>query len=343
MELGTGDCLLVTGATGLVGSHVAERANRMGLATRVIVRNPDAAAWLSESGVEVVTGDMTDGDSLVRAVQGVTVVVHCAAKVGDWGPVEDYRDVNVKGLEALIDAACGNGSLKRFVHISSLGVYAARDHHGTDETEPPDREGIDGYTLTKVESEDLARDRFTAGGFPLVVLRPGFVYGPRDRTVIPRLIQRLATGGFKYLGSGEQLLNNVYIDNLVDAVFLAVSRDDVLGEVFNITDERLVTKREFIGTIARGAGLAEPTQSVPLGVAKILATVMEATWKLLGKQEAPLLSGARIKFLGLNLDFDIGKARRELGYEPSVDFVEGMERTMSWYRESTASDAPGPS
>jgi nucleoside-diphosphate-sugar epimerase len=315
----------------------------MGLATRVIVRNPDAAAWLSESGVEVVTGDMTDADSLVRAVQGVTVVVHCAAKVGDWGPVEDYRDVNVKGLEALIDAACGNGSLKRFVHISSLGVYAARDHHGTDETEPPNREGIDGYTLTKVESEDLARDRFTAGGFPLVVLRPGFVYGPRDRTVIPRLIQRLATGGFKYLGSGEQLLNNVYIDNLVDAVFLAVSRDDVLGEVFNITDERLVTKREFIGTIARGAGLAEPTKSVPLGVAKILATAMEATWKLLGKQEAPLLSGARIKFLGLNLDFDIGKARRELGYEPSVDFVEGMERTMSWYRESTASDAPGPS
>ena len=91
MELGTGDCLLVTGATGLVGSHVAERANRMGLATRGIVRNPDAAAWLSESGVEVVTGDMTDADSLVRAVQGVTVVVHCAAKVGDWGPVEALR------------------------------------------------------------------------------------------------------------------------------------------------------------------------------------------------------------------------------------------------------------
>ena len=342
MELGTGDCLLVTGATGLVGSHVAERANRLGISTRVIVRNPDAAKWLAEAGVEVVAGDMTDSDSLVRAVQGVTVVVHCAAKVGDWGPVEGYRDVNVTGLEALIDAACENGSLKRFVHISSLGVYAARDHHGTDETEPPDREGIDGYTLTKVESEDLARKRFTDGSFPLVVLRPGFVYGPRDRTVIPRLIERLATGGFKYLGSGEQLLNNVYIDNLVDAVFLAIARDDILGEVFNITDSRLVTKREFIGTIARGAGLEEPTKTVPLGVAKMLATVMETTWKLLGKQEAPLLSGARIKFLGLNLDFDIGKARRELGYEPSVDFVEGMEHTMEWYRQSAEADASGP-
>ncbi len=341
MEMAVGDRLLVTGATGLVGSHVAERANRMGIETRVIARKPEAAAWLADAGVEVLSGDMTDAESLSRACQGVTVVVHCAAKVGDWGPVEDYRDVNVKGLEALIDAACGNGSLKRFVHISSLGVYAARDHHGTDESEPPDRVGIDGYTLTKVESEDLARERFNAGSFPLVVLRPGFVYGARDRTVLPRLVERLASGGFKYLGSGEQLLNNVYIDNLVDAVFLAISRDDVLGEVFNITDDRLVSKREFIGTIARGAGLDEPTKSVPLGVAKVLATLMEGTWKLLGKQEAPLLSGARIKFLGLNLDFDIGKARRELGYEPAVDFAEGMERTMEWYRQSTAADTTG--
>ena len=236
--------------------------------------------------------------------------------------------------EALIDAACGNGCLKRFVHISSLGVYAARDHHGTDESEPPDRAGIDGYTLTKVESEDLARERFNAGSFPLVVLRPGFVYGARDRTVLPRLVERLGSGGFKYLGSGEQLLNNVYIDNLVDAVFLAISRDDVLGEVFNITDDRLVSKREFIGTIARGAGLEEPTKSVPLGVAKVLATLMEGTWKLLGKQEAPLLSGARIKFLGLNLDFDIGKARRELGYQPAVEFAEGMGQTIQWCRQT---------
>ena len=334
MELTVADRVLVTGATGLVGSHVAERVIGMGIPTRVVVRNPDAASWLSELGVEVVAGDMTDSQSLGKAAEGVTVVVHCAAKVGDWGPVDSYRDVNVRGLETLIEACCGTGMLKRFVHISSLGVYEARDHHGTDESEPPSRVGIDGYTLTKVESEDLALSHCDPVKFPLVVLRPGFVYGRRDRTVLPRLVERLRSGGFKYLGSGEQLLNNVYVDNLVDAVLLAIGRDDVIGEVFNITDDRLVTKREFIGTIAKGAGLEEPTKSVPLGVAKFLAKLMEATWKFAGKNEAPLLSGARIKFLGLNLDFDIGKARRELGYEPLVDFSEGMARTMEWCHES---------
>ena len=334
MELTAEDQVLVTGATGLVGSHVAERSIGMGVPTRVVVRKPEAASWLSDLGVEVVAGDMTDAESLGKAVEGVTVVVHCAAKVGDWGPVDSYRDVNVRGLETLIEASRSTGLLKRFVHISSLGVYEARDHYGTDESEAPSRVGIDGYTLTKVESEDLALAHCDRETFPLVVLRPGFVYGRRDRTVLPRLIERLRSGGFKYLGSGEQLLNNVYVDNLVDAVLLAIGRDDVIGEVFNITDGRLVTKREFIGTIARGAGLEEPAKSVPLGVAKVLAKLMEGTWKLMGKKEAPLLSGARIKFLGLNLDFDIGKARRELGYEPLVDFSDGMARTMEWCHES---------
>ncbi|MBQ15579.1 MAG: oxidoreductase [Planctomycetaceae bacterium] len=332
MELGAGDRVLVTGATGLVGSHVAERAVREGLETRVIVRQPAAAGWLDDLGAEVVSGDMADGESLRRAVAGVSVIVHCAAKVGDWGPVEDYREVNVRGVERLLDEAEAGGSLKRFIHISSLGVYEARDHHGTDETEEPDREGIDGYTLTKVESEDLVLAR-SSGGCPVVVLRPGFVYGSRDRTVVPRLLERLQAGAVKFLGSGEQLMNNTYVGNLVDAVFLAISRDDVLGEVFNITDERLVTKREFIGTIAREAGLDEPTGSVPLWLARALARGMERTWRLLGKTEAPLLSSAKIKFLGLNLDFDIGKARRELSYAPRVEFSEGMAETINWCRK----------
>lgn len=333
MELGASDRVLVTGATGLVGSHVAERAVQQGLATRVIAREPAAAGWLDDLGVEVVCGDMTDAESLRRAVAGVSVIVHCAAKVGDWGRVEDYRQINVRGVESLLDVAEATGDLKRFVHISSLGVYEARDHHGTDETEDPDREGIDGYTLTKIESEDLVLDRANAGSCPVVVLRPGFVYGRRDRTVVPRLLERLQAGAVKFLGSGEQLMNNTYVGNLVDAVFLAVARDDVLGEVFNITDERLVTKREFIGTIAREAGLAEPTRSVPLGLAKFIAGVMERTWRLLGKKEAPFLSSAKIKFLGQNLDFDIGKARRALSYSPAVDFSEGMVETIAWCRE----------
>ncbi len=332
MELTDNDLVLVTGATGLVGSHVAERLRQLGFRTRAIARPSADTSLLRSWGVETVPGDLTDAASLATAAEGVTVVVHCAAKVGDWGPIEDYRRVNVEGLAALLDAVQRPGLLKRFVHISSLGVYEARDHHGTDESTPPSLSGIDGYTRTKAESEQLVLDRVRETKLPAVVLRPGFIYGPRDRTVLPRILGRMKDGQFKYLGSGNQLLNNTYVGNVIDAVLLAIRRDDVIGEVFNLTDGRLVSKREFASGIARRAGLPEPKKSVPLPVAKTAARVLETIYRGLGKKEAPLPSMATVKFLGLNLDYSIDKARDRLGYDPQVSFDEGMDQTFAWLR-----------
>ena len=127
----TGDSvMLVTGATGLVGSHVAEQARKKGFRVRAVVRNPSQSAELAAWGVELVAGDMTDRDSLIRAVRGVAVIVHCAAKVGDWGPTEAYRAVNVDGLRHLLEAAEQETQLQRFVHLSSLGVYPAESDRG---------------------------------------------------------------------------------------------------------------------------------------------------------------------------------------------------------------------
>lgn len=334
MILTDSDLILVTGATGLVGSHVAEQARKRGHKVRAIVRKPSQCSDLANWGVELVEGDMTNRDSLVRATQGATVIVHCAAKVGDWGPTDEYRTVNVYGLRDLLDAAESSGSLKRFVHISSLGVYPAVDHYGTDEFTPVSMTGIDGYTLTKVEAENLVRDHIRDRKLPAVILRPGFIYGPRDRTILPKVLARIQSGGFKFLGSGQQLLNNTYVGNLVSAIFLAIEKDDVVGELFNITDNRLVSRREFIGTICEAAGLATPTKNVPLPVAKTLANLMEAAYRMLGKKEAPLLSSARIKFLGLNLDYSIDKARRLLGYDPPTDFTDAMRTTIAWSRDA---------
>lgn len=337
MKFNENDLLLVTGATGLVGSHVCEAARGRGIRTRALVRETADSSLLESWGVEIVVGDMTDAESLQRAVDGATAIVHCAAKVGDWGPVEDYRSVNVDAVEKLLTAAAASGSLKRYLHISSLGVYEARDHHGTDETEEPSTKGIDGYTLTKVESERVVVKHINDKNLPGVVLRPGFIYGPRDRTVLPRLLEKLRDKKVKFLGSGEQLMNNTYVGNLVDAIFAAFDHDDAVGQIYNITDARLVSKREFMRVVAENAGYEVPTKNVPLGVAKSLAKVMEGTWKLLGKTEAPLLSKARIKFLGLNLDFCIDKAKRELGYDPKVDFADGMKTTIASFQESGTS------
>lgn len=333
MEIRDQDVLLVTGATGLVGSHVALAARERGLSVRALVRSSSSVQPLEQAGVELLRGDMTDSDTLRQAVCGVSLIVHCAAKVGDWGPTDAYRAVNVDALGALVAAAEATDTLRRFVQISSLGVYAARDHHGTDESEEPNSQGIDGYTLTKLESEQVVQSAHRDREFPAIILRPGFVYGPRDRTVLPRLLEKLKSQQFAYLGSTDKLMNNTYVGNLSEAVFAALESDGLCGQVYNIRDDRLVSKQEFVETIARHAGAELPTKRVPLPVARGLATVLESLWKLLGKQEAPILSKARIKFLGLNLDYSIEKAKRDLGYTGAIDFQDGMSLTLDWFRE----------
>ncbi|QDT47189.1 3 beta-hydroxysteroid dehydrogenase/Delta 5--_4-isomerase [Symmachiella dynata] len=329
--------MLVTGATGFVGSHVVQRAIEAGYTPRALVRESSNRALLDEWGVEQVVGDFFDHDALKKAVDGVSVIVHCAAKVGDWGPIDDYRAVNVRGLEHLLVEAEAAGSLERFIQVSSLGVYEGRDHHGTDESEPATLTGMDGYTLTKAEAERLVLEHVRDNNLPATVVRPGFIYGPRDQTVLPRLLERLKIGQVKFFGSGEQLLNNTYVGNLVDAIFLCLEKPETIGEVFNITDGQLVSKKHYISSVAELAGYPVPTGSVPLGVARFLTKASERVYRLLGKKEAPLLSNARFKFLGLNLDFSIEKARRQLGYDPQVTFDEGVRRMMEWYK--TNSDA----
>ena len=335
MQPDENDVLLVTGATGLVGSHVAEQARQRNINVRALCRSSASTRLLTDWGVEIIEGDLSHPDSLRQACAGATIVVHCAAMVGDWGPTDAYRAVNVEGTRALLDAACASGSLKRWVQISSLGVYEGTDHYGTDESTAPNTAGIDGYTLTKVESEQLVSRYIADHNLPAVILRPGFIYGPRDRTVLPRLMEKLATKKFAYLGAADKLMNNTYVGNLCEAIWLAIERDDVTGEIFNIRDPRAVSKKEFMDTICSAANYDIPTKIVPLPVAKLLATLMERTWKLLGKKTAPLVNSARIKFLGLNLDFSIEKAKRTLGYAPSTDFTDAMKRTVDWFESES--------
>ena len=330
--------LLVTGATGLVGGEVIAQAADRGWTVRALTRSgpPDDLADLP---VDWRTVDFDRVESLAEAADGVTHVVHAAAKVGDWGPVEQYIDANAGGTRRLIESL-GDAPVERFVQISSLGVYPARDHHGTDETEPVATSGIDGYTLSKIKAEQVVRDAAEAG-LRAVILRPGFVYGPRDRTVIPRILERVRSGQFAYLGSGDQLMNNISVVNLADAILQALTVDyetvTAEGLELNLTDPRLVSKREFVGSVAEGAGLKPPSRQVPLPVARGVAKVLEAVWRWRGKQEAPLLSQARIKFLGLNLDYSSDRARRCLGYAPQLDFRDAIAATMS----AMMSEPPG--
>ena len=323
----------ITGATGFVGSHVAERVRGQGHTARCLVRASSDTAFLQSIGAEIVVGELTDAAVLSAALDGVDVVVHSAAKVGDWGPVDEYRKVNVEGLRALLDAVKGK-PIARFVHVSSLGVYEARHHYGTDETEPLPALHIDGYTQSKVEAEALALDYWRTERMPVTVLRPGFIYGPRDRSVLPRLIERLQAGSVVYIARGQHALNTTFVGNLVDAILIAAAHPAAIGEVFNITDGEFVSKRKFFETVADGLGLPRPKRNIPLFLAKVLAKWRERAFRKRNSPTPPRLTQAVLKFAGLNLDYSIGKARTVLGYTPRTGFADGMKRAIDWIRNS---------
>ena len=326
--MGVVKTIFLTGGTGLVGSHVAEEAVARGHQVKALVRPSSDARLLDRWGVEKVVGDLEDAGALARGVDGADWVINAAAKVGDWGTLDDFRRLNVDAFRLLLDAAVAAG-VGRFVHVSSLGVYEGRDHFGTDESVPTAADSLDAYTRSKNEAEALAlryqRDR----GLPVSIVRPGFIYGERDRTVLPKLLDALRKNRFFYFGSGEQALNCIYVKNLVQGIFLAAEIPGAVGEVFNLTDGARVSKRQFIGRVAELAGLKPPDRSIPLGLARTLAVLMEGAARLRKSPNPPLVNKARYKFVGLNLDFSTEKARRVLGYAPSYTTEQGLVAAMA--------------
>jgi nucleoside-diphosphate-sugar epimerase len=327
--------IFVTGATGLVGGHAVEEALARGHRVKALVRASSDTRKLDEWGVEKILGDLEDADALARGAAGADWIFNCAAKVGDWGTLAEFRRLNVDALRLLLDAAVA-AKVERFVHVSSLGVYEGRDHFGTDESTPPAAESLDAYTRSKTEAEALALKYFKEKGLPVAVVRPGFIYGERDRTVLPKLLTNLRRGTFAYFGSGEQALNCIYVKNLVHGIFLAAESPAAVGEVFNLTDGEPVSKRRFVGRVAELAGLPAPRRKIPLKLAKFLATVVEGGARLRGRKDAPIINKARYKFLGLHLDYSIEKARRVLGYAPPFGFDEAIARAMA---ENAPADA----
>jgi nucleoside-diphosphate-sugar epimerase len=328
---------LITGTTGFLGSHVAEACVGRGFRVSTIARASSNTALLERIGVEIHRGDLTDPQVVRRAVEPADVIVHCAAKVGDSGPVEEYRAINVEALRGLLEACMGK-PLHRFVHMSSLGVYEARHHHGTEETEPLPDQHLDGYTQTKVEAEKLVLAYHRNHSLPVVVLRPGFVYGPRDRTVLPNLIKRMTTGKIHYLGGDRRAMNTIYVGNLIEAVFLAIEKPEAVGQIYNLTDGEFVSKRRFFEAVADGMGLKRSKQLLPRWLAAIVARILERQMRrAVANGKKPILTPAQFKFLLLNLDFSIEKAKRELGYRPRFSFDQGMNETLKWYRQNRAS------
>lgn len=325
-----GKRVLVTGATGLIGRRVVERLREQGGVTvRALVRDLTRAEELRALSVEIVRGDITRSEGLTDAIAGCQAVIHCAARVTERGRWEEFWQSNVEGTRHMLEAAVRAG-VERFVHLSSIAVYGLFPQDHTDESLPYQPCG-NAYCDTKIEAEKIALHYFRERNLPVVILRPGIVYGPRSVHWTIRIIELLKANRLFLLGRGEGVCNHVYVDHVVDAIQLALARDDVLGEAFIITDGQETTWREFFGYYARMLG-RDTIPHLPAAPAKALLHLIG--WISRARGRTPPLSPKVVDYLQHRARFRIEKARERLGYSPRISLPEGMRRTEAWLREA---------
>jgi nucleoside-diphosphate-sugar epimerase len=320
--------ILLTGATGFLGSHVAEALLARGERVRLLVRRPDAAQWLVERGAECVAGDLSSASALAAAVRGCRVVVHCAALASDWGAWDAFREANDRGVGRLLEA-CAATSLDRFVHISTLDVYGYPDRDGLDETTPYRDRGFP-YNSTKIAGEQRVWAAQRAG-LPATVIRPGNIYGPRSVTFGVEIVSAIQSGAPLVRG-GNVDAGLVYVDNCVALILLTMEHPAAVGAAFHSVDEDGHSWRDYFAALCRALELRMPARSVPRGVAYALGALMEGIGHATRRQQRPLLTRTAVELLGTRQGFSGARARQRLGFAPRVAFDEGVAQTSAWLR-----------
>ena len=324
---------LVTGATGMLGSHIAERLVALGRRVRAIVRPGSDARFLEALGVEILRGDLADPDACDRAVQGVEVVYHSAAKVGDWGTWREFQTNCIDATHNLGRAAA-SARVGRFLHISSTSAYGHPLEGGPPIVETAPRgQNLwiwDAYTRSKVESERVLWELADRDRLPITVIRPSWLYGERDRTTTARLVERLRQGKVMLVGSGENPLSAVYVGIVADAALLAAADTGSVGEAYNITNQGPITQRAFINLLAEAAGAPAVTRQVPYRVAYAAALLFEAKGRLVRQVRPPWVTRYATWLMGRNLEYSTDKARVRLGWSPGITYSESIRRTVRW-------------
>ncbi len=328
--------VLVTGATGFLGSHLVDACLREGDATRVLVRDASDRSYLdSLSGVEQTRGDLDDHGALRRAVAGIDVVYHSAARVTDCGTHRQFVATNVDGTSALLEAARAAG-VRRFVFVSSPSVVATgEDQVRIDESTPYPARPMNFYCETKAEAERRVL-RANEASFVTCAIRPRGVWGPRDyRGAIAKLLVRMRAGKLPDLSGGRTVLTTMcHCTNAAHACLAAARSDRVGGKAYFVTDGEETDAWAFIRELAETFEVAPPHKTIRPTVLRVLVALCEALWRLplLHARYSPPLSRYGISLLARTGTYDITAAERDFGYRPVVRREQGLRELAEWVR-----------
>lgn len=318
--------VMVTGATGFTGGHLARALKARGNEVVALVRDLQKAEPLKQQGIELVAGNVRSKDDVRRAAQGCDVVYHIAALYREARHADEtYRKVNVEGVGNVIEA-CAELNVGRLVHCSTVGV------HGNvvvpaDENAP--FAPLDVYQESKVEGDKLVQQYIAQGG-RATIFRPVGIHGPGDTRFL-KLFRSINNGTFRMIGKGDVIYHMTYIDDLVDGIVLCGEHPAALGQIYILCGPVYTTLAELASAVATSLGRKLPRGHIPLWPVVLAARACEAICRPLHIE--PPLHRRRLEFFINDRGFTAAKAIREIGYAPKVSLAEGLARTVAWYRE----------
>jgi nucleoside-diphosphate-sugar epimerase len=314
--------VFVTGGSGVIGGRLIERLRTDGHAVRALARSPAAAERVRGLGAEPVAGELADRAALRAGADGSELAFHAAATLGDWGSPEEFEAGNVRGTENTL-AACAEAGVRRFVHVGTeAALLAGAPLVEVDESAPLRLDSPALYSATKARAEQavLAANR---DGFETVVVRPRFVWGPGDTTLLPVMVAMVRAGRFAWVGGGEHRTSTTHVENTVEGLVLAATRGRP-GNAYFVTDGEPVVFREFVTALLASQGVQAPSRSVPAPLARVIADVGETVWRTLPLPGRPPLTRFAYWVSGQECTIRIEKAREQLGYAPVISVAAGL-------------------
>jgi nucleoside-diphosphate-sugar epimerase len=325
--------VLVTGASGFLGSHVTELLLERDEEPRVLIRPEARLSLPAGAEVDVRRGDVADRASLDEALSGVERVLHCAARTGPWGPDAEYSRTNVQGLEMLVRAAADAG-VRRIVHVSSITVHG-NDVGGEADEGAPLRADHNPYSRSKLAGERMLERMIREEGVPVAIVRPGWIYGPRDTASFARFARMIEAGRMVVVGSGDNHVPLIYARDAAEGVLLAGEAERAEGRSYLLVNDEPVTQRDFLDAIAGELDVPAPMRRIPYKLGLALGAVAEGVGRTTHRRSPPPVMRYGMQLLGGENRFDLSRARRELGFSPQVDVAEGVRRSVEWYRQAS--------
>jgi 2-alkyl-3-oxoalkanoate reductase len=330
--------VLVTGASGFIGSYIVDNCIEQGDTVRVLVRETSDLEYLKRyDNIEYVYGSLTDRGALDRATQDIVIAYHSAARSSDWGSRKQFYEANFLGTKYLVEACRGNG-VKRLVYVSSPSVvFHFSDEINIDESYPYPPKFANLYSEYKAMAEKLVLDANVKGKFETVALRPHAVWGPRDRVgFFPTLLHKARNARLRDLSQGKDYFTDLcYVQNAANACTLAAKSEKAAGNVYFVTDGKPVNIWKLFNSLCGRFGVPQLKDKINPKIAWIIATIIDIIWKIpyLAGNYRPPLSRYTIGLLTHTTTYSIENARRHLSYKPEIDLETGLNNLEKWIEE----------